>query len=295
MKPGNTSIRTSAIFALLTLAHICFVPYAHSAECCGGEELTGTEACCNDEKYEPADDKACCNDEGTYDPSIREGSFSVGATATDYMKSKLSSALNVIPGLENLEITGASATFTKTIADCCPDEGASVSDGQKGAVGSASLSAKVDHLPIWPQGGLNTQEAEKTILGNYFKVMVNIGSFFDIDLTTTASLGYLDNTCEDKVCYYGSIDFSTTLSAYLQLEAIVCEKWIGQSQEECVEVNITPANITCPFGVTGTWHEGGDCDKDWNGNTHAGPLEVSTSIDVGIGTFNKVWFSWGPV
>lgn len=280
---------------VLSLACVWLAPSAYSVECCGGEELSGTEACCNDEKYEPADDKQCCNDEGTYDPSIREGSFSVGATATDYMKTKFSNALHVIPGLENLEITGASATFTKTVADCCPDEGASVTDGKKGAVGTASMSASVTHAPIWPQGGINTQEAETTILGNYFKVMVNIGSFFDIELSPSASVGYVDDSCEDKTCYYGSIDFSATLSAYIEFEAIVCEKWIGQSQESCVEVNITPLNISCPFGITGTWHENGDCDKDWSGSRHAGPLTISTSINVGIGSFNKTWFSWGPV
>ncbi len=254
--------------------------------------MSAAEACCNDTKFEPDDNKACCNDEGIYDPSIREGNFSVGAQGTDYFKAKLSQALSNIPGCGNVEITAAGVSFTKTLSDCCPDSGAPVVDGSKGAVGNGTLSANVEDITVWPQGGITTQEFEKTIWGNTFEVMVNIGVLLDLEISTGVGLGYLDNSCQNKLCYYGNIALQTTFTLSAQLEAILCTKFIGQDEEECGEVTVTPAAITCAAGVSGSYNENGDCHKGWDGASAVGPISVDTTVRIGVGEFSWNWWEW---
>lgn len=250
-------IRPLNYILLPIIAGLCLSSAEESlgTTCCGSDVLPSGETCCNTSQplhFFESDTAKCCNDYYRYDPSLREGSFSIQLTATDNLKLKVRNVLQKIPGLGGIEVKDANLSVTKTTGDCCPGgsnlpSSAPVTDGVQGVQGSVNFSISAKDLPVWPVPPLTQISKEETIAGILYKLDVAVGAFLTLNVGTSPTIGFVKNDCPPKkICHFGSINLSIDAALELKFQALVCAK-VGWIPEVCGEVDIVPvaASLSC--------------------------------------------------
>lgn len=278
--PGNL-IKIRLLLSAVILLGLLPTTWSKEDKCCGGTTLeTGEE---------------CCNDKGPYKPDAREGKFSVTFSATDTIKGKISDYLSNIPGVGKIDITAAEVSVVKTVADCCPQDSSQdpIKDGTKGAKASVKFGVKLTDICLWPQGGWSTRSyGPFNLLFVSYTIRVHTGVYLSVDQTTTGEIGYKDDSCDNKTCGFGSATLGFEAKLAPKFEAYSCDKWVRSSQETCSGFDVTPVSITLSASGGGTYHDGGDCDKDWTGQGKVGGISVDTSVSIGGGQISINWYKY---
>lgn len=122
--------------------------------CCNGSAKMGARdsysgaECCGSSFTTKVTEK-CCNDLSIYSTEEKDSGVTLTFTATDHIKSRISSALSKLPRVGKIEITEAELNYSAKTKDCCPSSGDHAVDGIVIHDVSASLGIKVEDFSAY--------------------------------------------------------------------------------------------------------------------------------------------------
>jgi hypothetical protein len=177
------------------------------------------------------------------------------------INSKIESAINTIPRVENVSIDETTISASAASRDCCQGSKLKI-DGERYAEGEVELSADIGGIEI--AGDSVTERLIISGTGVGVKVRATLRALVTADFTVKGKAGRRKDECDSKDCFYGELAANPSISLKTEVAAGGCT--IIGSDTSCGTLEAEPVGVTgnlvgsvrtnstkkqCDEGVTG--------------------------------------------
>jgi hypothetical protein len=193
--------------------------------------------------------------------------------------SRLNDWLHFIPGLGGVNFVEGTISPEVETKDCCNKDTGVQKDGEKSGSAEVSLTANVKDVPLFGAGF--AQRVAFRFPGVSGFVAVVAGLAFNTDFAFDVKAGHRSNSCENKDCFFGSIDAALQPGFKLTITNIDCITISGFFSDTtlCSRTEITPASIEGAVKIGARIHIP-DCDAGLQGFISMGNIKIKALVKI---------------
>lgn len=177
-------------------------------------------------------------------PGSWEVQASQSAEIPSTIMDKINYYKNAIPGGDRLNLNKGEYSLAMKVRDCCHD-GQVKTAGETMGEGSITVGIEGEDIPI-PSWSVPVS-VYGSVAGNSFGLEINVGAFWNWNVTLTGTGGKRVNMCVPEECLYGQVGLGASVMLKLKCEAMACiDTWF--TSEQCGGIDIEPASISASTG-----------------------------------------------